>query len=93
MAATTGTAALDFGSAPGTNIATTSITSQASITTSSYAEAFLMGDASTTHNAYEHMIVPIEIRCTQPVAGSGFDIWASSDLRLTGKFNVRWVWT
>lgn len=92
MAANTGFVALDFGSTPGTNVATTSVTGQTSITTSSYAEAFLMGDSTTTHNAYEHMIVPLEIRCTQPSAGTGFDIWGSSDLRLTGKFTVRWVW-
>lgn len=91
--ATTGTATLTFGSAPGTNNVTTTVTGQAAITTGSNCEAFMMGNDSTaTHTAYEHQLVPMTLRCGNIVAGTGFDIVAYSDFRLTGTFTVRWVW-
>jgi hypothetical protein len=36
--------------------------------------------------------VPIRLVCGNIVAGTGFDIVASTDLRLTGTFSVRWMW-
>jgi hypothetical protein len=90
--ATTGTATLNFGSTPGTNYVTTTITGQATIASGSQVEAYLMADSTATHNAYEHSFVPINIRCGNIVAGTGFDITASTDLRLDGTFNVHWVW-
>jgi hypothetical protein len=92
MASATGTATLNFGSAPGTNIATVAVTGQTSIGASSHAEAFLMGSSTGTHNAIEHLIAPITIRCGDIVAGTGFTIYASTELRLTGTFTVHWVW-
>lgn len=89
----TGTAVLDFGSAPGTNVATATVTGQSGITASSHAEAWLMGDGTATHNAYEHLIVPLVVRCGNIVAGTGFDIVASSEYRLNGTFTVHWVWS
>lgn len=88
----TGTATLNFGSAPGTNVVVSTVTGQSAITSGSKVEAFLMGDSTATHNAYEHFIVPLVLRCGNIVAGTGFDIYASSDLRLTGTFTVNWVW-
>lgn len=88
----TGTTTLDFGSTPGTNYVTTTVTGQASIASGSQVEAYLMSDSTATHNAYEHSIVPLEIRCGNIVAGTGFDITANSNLRLDGTFNVHWVW-
>ena len=88
----TGTAILDFGSAPGTNFVTTTVTGQGSILSGSNVEAFMMADSTATHNSYEHSIVPFVLRCGNIVAGTGFDILASSELRLTGTFSVRWVW-
>lgn len=84
---------LDFGSTPGTNVATTTVTGQTGITASSHVEAWMMGDDTATHNAYEHLIVPLVVRCGNIVAGSGFDIVASSELRLNGTFTVHWVWS
>jgi hypothetical protein len=88
----TGTDTLAFGSAPGTNLVTTTITGQAGIIAGSQVEAYLMADSTATHNAYEHSIVPLNITCGNIVPGTGFDIYASSDLRLTDNFNVHWVW-
>lgn len=89
----TGTATLNFGAAPGTNRVVVSVTGQSAIASNSYVEAFMMGSDSTAdHNASEHEIVPMTFRCTNLVAGTGFDIVASTDFRLTGQFTVRWVW-
>lgn len=89
----TGTATINFGSAPGTNQVTTTVTGQTSIQATSYVEIFMMGSDSTAdHNATEHQIVPMTLRANNIVAGTGFDIIASSDFRLTGQFKVRWVW-
>lgn len=90
--ANSGTATLDFGSTPGTNITTTTITGQASILVGSKIKAYLMADTTLTHNSYEHSIVPLTITCGNIIAGTGFDIIASSDLRLTGTFTVQWEW-
>jgi hypothetical protein len=95
MASNVGTATLNFGSAPGTNIVETAVTGQASITTGAHVEAFLMGESTATHNNYEHLIVPMSIRVDKAtiVAGIGFTIIASTDWRLTGTFTVHWVWS
>lgn len=89
----TGTAILDFGLTPGTNNATVVITGQTAILSNSYAEAFMMGEATATHNAYEHLIVPIKLMCYNIAPGVGFTIHATTEWRLDGTFNVRWVWT
>ena len=88
----TGTTTLDFGATPGTNYVTTTVIGQAAIASNSHVEAYLMSEATATHNAYEHSIVPLEIRCGSIVAGTGFSITANSNLRLNGTFNVHWVW-
>lgn len=88
-----GTATLDFGAAPGSNVATVMVTGQTDIVSGSQATAELMGDTTADHNAYEHLIVPLTVRCGDIVAGTGFTITASSEWRLTGTFKVRWSWT
>lgn len=88
----TGTATIDFGSAPGTNLVSVVVTGQAAILSGSHVEAFMMGDATATHNADEHQFVQIRLVCGSVVAATGFTIFASTLLRLTGTFSVRWVW-
>jgi hypothetical protein len=93
MPSGTGDATLDFGAAPGTNIATATVTGQTGITSTSGVEAYMMGtDSTATHNDFEHSIVPLRLSCTAITAGTGFTIQGISDLRLTGTFRVRWVW-
>lgn len=92
MASATGTAVLNFGSAPGTNYVTTVVTGQAAIGTSSHVEAFLMADTTATHNEVEHLLAGIKLTCGGIVAATGFTIYAFTDQRLTGTFNVHWVW-
>lgn len=90
-AATYGTVDIDFGSTPGTNVVTVTVTGQTGVLTTSNLQAWVMAEASTNHNAYEHMIVPLRLTCGNIVAGTGFDIVAVSDLRLTGIFKCRWM--
>ena len=84
-----GTAIIDFGEAPGSNVTTTTV-SDAAITVSTNAEAWIMADSTASHNSTEHILAPIKLVCE---AGSGsFIIHAFSDVRLTGTFQVHYVW-
>lgn len=91
----TGTAVLNFGAAPGTNTATVTVTGQTGLLSGSHIEAWLQAaaaDATAEHNAYEHALVPLTPRAMNVVAGTGFDIFATTEWRLTGTFTVHWVW-
>lgn len=95
MATGTGVSTINFGAAPGTNIASVAVTGQAGIVATDNVEVFMMGaDSTTDHNAYEHMVAPLEVHldASAVVAGTGFTITAITRLRLTGTFKVRWVW-
>jgi hypothetical protein len=71
---------------------TTTVSGQTGIKSTSAVLAFMMGEATDDHNAYEHMLAPIRLTCGNIVPGEGFDIVAVTDHRLTGTFNVRWSW-
>lgn len=95
MATGQGTATIDFGAFPGSNEASVSVTGQASIGAGSKAEAFIMGDDSTSdHTASDHRYVGLfmALTCGTPVAGTGFTIYARSTEKLQGTFALRWVW-
>lgn len=87
-----GTATLNFGSAPGSQTTSVVVSGQTGFTSSGHVEAWLQGDATATHNAVEHLIAPITIRCGDAATGS-FTIHAASEWRLTGTFTVHWVWS
>lgn len=88
----TGSATLNFGSAPGTNFVSVAVTGQALITGSSKIKVYKSTQATATHNDYEHMIVPLELTAGSIVAGTGFTIYANTNLRLSGTFNINWEW-
>jgi hypothetical protein len=95
MATEQGTVMFDFGSTPGTNVVTTSVSS-ATISAGSNVEVYLMGtDSTATHNAIEHQMLPLgglSLTAVSVTAGVGFTAQAMSLLRLTGTFTARWVW-
>lgn len=96
MANGTGTATIDFGAFPGSNEASVAVTGQTSITATSKAEAFVMGDdTSGTHTANDHRYFSAlaGLTCGTPSAGTGFTIYARSTEKLQGTFALRWVWT
>jgi hypothetical protein len=92
----TGTATLDFGTANyGSDTASVTITGQTAIAADSYCEAWFMADTSADATSDEHLLVAREtaLACGTIVVGTGFTIEALSDLRLTGRYSVRWVWS
>lgn len=96
MSSGTGTATIDFGSFPGSNEASVSVTGQTAISSTSKAEAFVMGDDTTSdHTASDHRYFSalVGLSCGTPSAGTGFTIYARSTEKLTGTFSVRYVWT
>jgi len=98
MANGQGTVTFDFGSAPGTNVVTTTVTGLTTISGTSNVEIYLMGtDSTATHNAYEHSFLPMlggwSATVTTVTAGTGFVAQAASALRLTGTIKCHYVWT
>ena len=96
MATGEGTLVFDFGSAPGTNIATTTGISAPGVTAASRIEIYLDGTSSTAaHNAYEHSIVELGGFSMMPISKGTdtFDAQASTELRLTGTISARFVWS
>lgn len=87
-----GSAVLDFGATPGTNYVTLDITGQTTIAGTSKIKVYKNIQSTATHNVEEHQIVPLELTAGNIVAGTGFTIYALSDLRLDGTFNVYWEW-
>ncbi len=85
-----GTATLDFGTKP-EQVATVRVP-QSTIAASQPVEAFMQGDATADHNAFEHLVVPMKFVCSDVTASGGFSITAVSPWPLTGKFTVRYVW-
>ena len=96
MASGAGVIVFNFGSAPGTNLVTNTV-SDAGISATSKVEIYLMGtDSTVSHNAYEHsifqMLAPMGLSCTAITAGVGFMAQMATQLRLTGTVSARYVW-
>jgi hypothetical protein len=95
MASAQGIATIDFGSIPGSNEASVTVTGQTTIGAGSKAEAYVMADDTTVdHTANDHRYFSIlaGLSCGTPTAATGFTIYARSIEKLTGTFKVRWVW-
>ena len=96
MANGQGTAVIDFGAYPGSNEASVAVTGLSTIGSSSKAEAYIMGDdTSSNHTASDHKYLGlfVTLTCGTPSAGVGFTIYARSYEKMQGQFTVRWVWT
>ncbi len=85
-----GSVTVDFGFAPN-QVATVRVP-QSTIGASQPVEAFMQGDSTADHNAFEHLVVPMQFVCSDVAASGGFSITAVSPWPLTGKFTVRYVW-
>ena len=95
MATAQGTATLDFGAFPGSAEASVAVTGQASISGTSKAEAYIMGDDTTVdHTASDHRYVAamIGLTCGTPTAATGFTIYGRALDKMQGTFALRWVW-
>ena len=89
---TYGTATINFGSTPGTNYVTVTVTGQTGIGASPTVWCFMMGDTTASHNAIEHIMAPIKLVASDVIAGTGFTINAVTTERLDGTFTVHWAW-
>ena len=97
----TGATTLTFAAAPeagalvvGSNTAKVIVTGLTDMTVNGSASALLMAsDSSADHNASEHGMVDVALRCADFVAGVGFTIHGSSPQRLDGAFTVRYAWS
>jgi hypothetical protein len=77
VASAQGTTTVDFGAFPGKSDASVAVTGQASILTTSLAEAWLYPKATTDHSADEHLVESLApILAGNIVAGTGFTIYA-----------------
>jgi len=88
----TGTGVLDFGSAPGSSWAEVNITGQSFITSASAVNAWMYG-TTASHNEIEHQIADIKVSPGAILPGTGFRVVASSNMRWTGQFAIRWMYT
>ena len=95
MATAQGTATLNFGAHPGSNEASVAVTGQGSIAATSKAEAYVMADDTTAdHTAQDHRYFAAlaGLTCGTPTAATGFTIYARCTEKLSGQFQIRWVW-
>lgn len=94
--ATGGTATIDFGAAPGTNIATVVVTGQASIGAASRIKVWFQGGSTADFNEYEHLFIlpgSVSLVAGTIVNGVGFTIYATTQLRIRGNVVCRWEWS
>lgn len=94
MSSGTGSVVIDFGAWPGSNEAQVAVTGQAEILATDHAEAWFMADATGDHTAADHAYVAClaSLTCGTPTAAAGFTIFARSEHKLQGTFNVHYVW-
>ena len=90
----TGVAIIDFGSAPGSNLTSITVSGQSNISSSSIIKAYINKNSTASHNEMEHQIVGLALAITTGdiVVGSSFTIHACTMLRLTGSFKINWEW-
>lgn len=89
-----GTVVFDFGAAPGTDVLISTVTGQTGITTANKVEACLMAVASSNNSNYNHAFASnfLKLTCGDIVNGVGFTIYAFSNIKLSGQFNIYWTW-
>ena len=81
---------MNFGSAPGSQIVTTTV-ANANVLTASKIMVFIDPTATASHNAYEHGMVPMILSAGSILNGVSFVITAVSEWSLTGTFNVTYI--
>jgi hypothetical protein len=94
--ATVGSSVLSFGAAPGTNIATITITGQAAILSGSKIKVWFQAETGTDFNAYEHgLILPqfVSLTAGDIIPATGFTIYAATQLRINGNIICHWEWS
>ena len=86
---------LDFGSLPGSNEASATVTGQTAITTAHRPTAAIQAVASGSHTANDasYAALFIALTCATPIAGTGYTINARSTEKLTGTYIAAGQWS
>lgn len=94
-----GQTTINFGAFPGSNDASTVITGQAGILSTSLVEAWIQPVATADHSVAEHYIDPPRVVAGEIVAGTGFTIRGFGSGVQSGEmptcyglWTVDWVW-
>ena len=89
-----GTATLSFGSFPGSNLATTTVTGQTNIKATSVINLQISAVATGSYTASDikFLASQIELAYDTVVAGTGFTIYASSSQKLQGSITIDYTW-
>jgi hypothetical protein len=87
-----GEANLDFGSTPGTNTVTTTI-SNTDVTNNSYINIYIMNTSSIDHNTEDHKLFALYSKMIPGniIDNTSFDITGITDLRVNGIFKVKYI--
>ena len=87
-----GEANLDFGSTPGTNTATVTI-SNTNVTNNSYVNIYIMNTSSIDHNTEDHKLFALYSKMIPEniIDNTYFDIIGITDLRINGIFKVKYI--
>ena len=93
MASGVGSTTIDFGTWPGSNDASVTVTGQTGISPTTLVEAWMMAEASSTHTLQDATYAArfISLTCSAP-SGTSFTIYARSEHKMQGQFAVRFVW-
>lgn len=86
-----GTVDIDFG--VGNNLATVAVHSTDVLTTSNIIVVVNGDGVTATHNAYEHRMAPLKLTVGAIVDNTSFEIYATTDLLLSGSFNLKYTIT
>jgi hypothetical protein len=91
----TGTVVIDFGAYPGSNEASVTATGLTGISATSKAEAYVMGDDTTTgHTAADHRYLSQFVTFTCGTPGTNtVTVYARSIHKMQGQWAIRIVWT
>lgn len=87
-----GEANLNFGSTPGTNTATVTI-SNTNVTNNSYVNIYIMNTSSIDHNTEDHKLFALYSKMIPEniINNTSFDIIGITDLRVNGIFKVKYI--
>ena len=104
MASGIGTIVLDLGLWPGVNDAYVDVTGLTTISSTSSAEAFIMGSDTTSQgvsspfspgrsaNDHRWFNCLAKLTCGTPTTATGFRIYMTSLEKLSGRFNIHYIW-
>jgi hypothetical protein len=91
-----GTATLNFGTFPGSNEASVTVTGLTAISGTSTSNAYIGADATSadyTANDHKYLATLIGISCSNATAGSGFTIYGRSIHKIEGQITVDYYWS